>query len=269
MCLNRLGKLEIPIIPALPGTPGLNGDDANVWLSGPGEPTSQLGNLKDYYLDTVTNLVWNKTSNVNWSQIADLTGSEGPEGPVSTAPSTVPGPAGENSFYRLYSNVVPTSLASPLNTTVTIDSYTLPANTLVNDGDAIIINLYINKTSLNTNYCDRTVTIGGNIMTRIAFINPNPYMAQTSLFNGVYYTYKLTVEFIKTSATTAISRCYADLNSPAYGTTPLYINYKGVDGFVTPVFDFTQPIPILMQISQSVANGVTFQSATIDKITKI
>jgi hypothetical protein len=94
MCLNRLGKLEIPILSALPGTPGEPGDDGNIWLSGVGEPTAQLGSINDYYLDTSTNTVWNKISSTTWEIITNLTGPEGPEGPVSTEPSTVPGPQG-------------------------------------------------------------------------------------------------------------------------------------------------------------------------------
>jgi len=249
-CLPNLGCLSIPIINTdVAGTPGTPGAAATIAVGtvttvNPGDPA------------TVTN------SGTTSAAIFDF---EIPEGAAGGTGAT-----GVNGVSRLYSNVVPTSLASPFNTPVTIDSYTLPANTLVNNGDAIIVNLYTNKTTLNANYCDRRVTFAGFSMTIMSFLNQNPYMGQISLFNGVYYTYKLTVEFIKTSATTAISRCYADLNSTAYGITPLYINYTSEQSiFITPVFDFTQPIPILMQISQAVANGVTFESVTIDKITKI
>jgi hypothetical protein len=248
-CLPNLGCLSIPVVSTnVAGTAGQNGAPGaaatiavgTVTTVNPGDPA------------TVTNV------GTSGAAIFDF---EIPEG--------APGAAGVNGVSRLYSNVVPTSLAAPSVTPVTIDSYTLPANTLVNNGDAIIVTLYANKTSLNANYCDRRVTFAGFSMTIMSSINQNPYMGQTSLFNGAFYTYKLTVEFIKTSATTAISRCYADLNSTTSGLTPLYINYTSAPSFITPVFDFTQPIPILMQISQAVANGVTFQSATIDKITKI
>jgi hypothetical protein len=244
-CLPNLGCLSIPVISTNvagnPGTPGTPGAAGNGIASESYDPLT--GELELTFTDSTT------------FTTGDLRGAAGA--------------AGVNGVSRLYSNVVPTSLASPLNTPVTIDSYTLPANTLVNNGDAIIVTLYTNKTSLNVNYCDRRVTFAGFSMTIMSSLNQNPYMGQTSLFNGVFYTYKLTVEFIKTSATTAISRCYADLNSTTSGLTPLYINYTSAPSFITPVFDFTQPIPILMQISQAVANGVTFQSATIDKITKI
>jgi hypothetical protein len=244
-CLPNLGCLSIPVVSTnVAGNPGATGAAGNGIASESYDPLT--GELELTFTDSTT------------FTTGDLRGAAG-----------AAGAAGVNGVSRLYSNVVPTSLASPLNTPVTIDSYTLPANTLVNNGDAIIVTLYTNKTSLNVNYCDRRVTFAGFSMTIMSSLNQNPYMGQTSLFNGVFYTYKLTVEFIKTSATTAISRCYADLNSTTSGLTPLYINYTSAPSFITPVFDFTQPIPILMQISQAVANGVTFQSATIDKITKI
>lgn len=245
-CLPNLGCLAIPVISTNvagnPGTPGTPGAAGNGIASESYDPLT--GELELTFTDSTT------------FTTGDLRGAAGA--------------AGVNGVSRLYSNVVPNSLASPLNSFVTIDSYTLPANTLVNNGDAIIINLYTNKTALlNTNYCARKVTFAGFNMTGMGSFSTDPYMGTVSLFNGVFYTYKLTVEFIKTSATTAISRCYADLNSTTSGLTPLYINYTPLPGFIPPVFDFTQPIPILMQITQAVANGVTFTSSTIDKITKI
>jgi hypothetical protein len=245
-CLPNLGCLAIPLkYIDVAGQSGQNGTDGRSIVDEYYEPSN--GELTLTFSEAPLTYT-----------TGDLRGAQGDIGDT-----------GLDGVSRLYSNIVPTSLASPVNTPVTIDSYTLPAYTLINDGDAIIVNLYINKTSLNVDYCDRKVTFAGFSMTIMSFLNQNPYMGTTSLFNGVNYTYKLTVEFIKTSATTAISRCYADLNSPTSGLTPLYINYTSAPSiFITPVFDFTQPIPILMQITQAVANGVSFQSATIDKITK-
>ena len=229
MCLNRLGKLEIPILPAQPGTPGLNGDDGNVWLSGVGEPTAQLGDLNDYYLDTSTNIVWNKTSSTTWEIITDLTGPEGPVGPVSQAPSIVPGPQGEAGATVVfnYDGITNTTASyvsllafGPTITAGTIDLYDLA----VFD---IGVQHYYQNTGLptTTNNCDIKLLLNS------VSITPNPISgAENSTQASLNQTTsgKLRVTINRRSATSAfVTVEYSDINgkSISYIANDLTIDF--------------------------------------------
>jgi hypothetical protein len=230
MCLNRLGKLEIPILPAQPGTPGLNGNNGNVWLSGVGEPTAQLGSLDDYYLDTVTNIVWHKTSSTTWEQIADLTGPEGQEGPVSQAPSTVPGPQGEAGATVIFNydgtsnttaGYVSLLAFGPTITAGTIDLYDLA----VFD---IGVQHYYQNTGLpsTTNNCDIKLLLNS------VSITPNPILgSENSTQASLNQTAsgKLRVTINRRSATSAfVTVEYSDINgkSISYIANDLTIDFN-------------------------------------------
>jgi hypothetical protein len=54
------------------------------WLSGAGAPAGALGNIGDWYLDTTSGAVYEKTATTVWTLRADLsgpTGAQGPQGP--------------------------------------------------------------------------------------------------------------------------------------------------------------------------------------------
>jgi hypothetical protein len=72
------------------------------WSSGTGVPAGSLGNVGDWYLQTDTGDVYEKTDVTTWTLRANIAGPTGPEGPAGPAgsagppgaDSTVPGPAG-------------------------------------------------------------------------------------------------------------------------------------------------------------------------------
>jgi hypothetical protein len=68
------------------------------WLSGAGAPAGALGNIGDWYLDTTSGAVYEKTATTVWTLRADLTGptgAQGPQGPQGIQGATgATGPAG-------------------------------------------------------------------------------------------------------------------------------------------------------------------------------
>jgi hypothetical protein len=77
------------------------------WLSGAGAPAGALGNIGDWYLDTTSGAVYEKTGTTVWTLRADLsgpTGAQGPQGPQgiqgvqgatgATGPAGATGPQG-------------------------------------------------------------------------------------------------------------------------------------------------------------------------------
>lgn len=230
MCLNRLGKLEIPILSALPGTPGLPGQDGNVWLSGIGVPTAQLGNLNDYYLDTATNLVWNKTSSTTWTIITNLNGSigpQGPVGPVSTEPSTVPGPPGVGIIFN-YEGISTTS-----TTYVSILSF----GPTITAGSIELNDIAVFEVGINNYYQDA----GGLVTTNIAdfklllngsSITSNPITStenSLSAGKGQITSGRLRVTVNRKSATRGlVTVTFIDINgnSVSYNANELTIDFS-------------------------------------------
>jgi hypothetical protein len=74
----------------------VEGAQVEEWLSAPGPPATNTGNVGDWYLNETNGAVYEKTTDTTWTQRADLTGPQGPtglQGPTGAA-STVPGPPG-------------------------------------------------------------------------------------------------------------------------------------------------------------------------------
>jgi Collagen triple helix repeat (20 copies) len=62
------------------------------WLSGAGAPAGALGGIGDWYLDTTSGAVYEKTGTTVWTLRADLTGPSGAQGPQG--PQGIQGPTG-------------------------------------------------------------------------------------------------------------------------------------------------------------------------------
>jgi hypothetical protein len=72
-----------------------SGNLVNQWKYGTGVPASNLGLVGDYYLDTATGNVYNKTNSTTWVLITNITGPQGVAGPVGiTGPQGIQGVAG-------------------------------------------------------------------------------------------------------------------------------------------------------------------------------
>jgi hypothetical protein len=84
-----------------------SGNLLNQWSYGPVAPLNNAGNMGDYYLDTSTGNVYNKTNSTTWVLITNITGPQGAAGPQglagtsgatgatgATGPAGVAGPTG-------------------------------------------------------------------------------------------------------------------------------------------------------------------------------
>jgi hypothetical protein len=72
-----------------------SGNLVNQWKYGAGVPSSNLGLVGDYYLDTATGNVYTKTTGNTWVLISNITGPQGATGPAGVAgPQGIAGPQG-------------------------------------------------------------------------------------------------------------------------------------------------------------------------------
>lgn len=58
---------------------GENGQNANAWLSGAGQPAQEIGNNNDFYIDSDTYNVYSKTNN-QWELFGNIRGTQGESG---------------------------------------------------------------------------------------------------------------------------------------------------------------------------------------------
>ena len=77
---NLTGPAGAPGTPGIPGTPGTPGTPGSVWYEGANAPGGGLGIVGDFYLDTSTGDVYQKTGGGWGSPIANLTGPAGAPG---------------------------------------------------------------------------------------------------------------------------------------------------------------------------------------------
>lgn len=83
--------------PGPQGPPGPTGPAgptgiAEVWWSGSGTPVAITGAVGDWYLQTTTGQVYEKTTTTVWTLRADITGPQGIQGPQGV--QGLPGPTG-------------------------------------------------------------------------------------------------------------------------------------------------------------------------------
>lgn len=234
-CLPNLGCLAIPIksteITGPIGLPGTNG----------------VGITSTFYNNangTLTIFYSNNTS----QNVGVVQGAPGSNG----AP-------GVDGVGRLYSNFLNSSAVAPLNTFYSVDTYSVPANMLLNDGDALLINLRTLK-QLSTGTCRRRITWNGSTITA-------PLLTDVEMFtNSGIYQYNTRIEIVRTSAFTLTCNVVADYDINANNASGVQAftfqkNLSGVN------FGVINTIDVLL--SQSLANQAIFKSLTIDKITAI
>lgn len=196
-----------------------------------------------------------------------LTGPTGPQGPAgstgatgaagatgATGPAGPTGATGANGTTRLYEllNTSTSSTASP--SWATLGSYTVPANTLVNNGDALLVEAWVNYT---------TNSPGGSFyQMRLQFASistTNDGTGEPTLIGAVpSLYYKLSVEIIRKSSSTAICRYTYDLGGAAGTVIRKQIEISGLDFTTTNALAFG-----VIQFATSVAE---LESFTVDKI---
>lgn len=220
------------------GSPiSLIGPVGNGVLSGSGVPSSGLGINGDFYINTAANTIYGPKTAGAWGSATSLVG-----------------PAGSNGTTRLYEllNTVTSSGVSP--SWATLGSYTVPANTLVNNGDALLVQAWVNYTtnSPGGSFYRMRLQFASISTTDDGTGEPALIGAVPSLF------YKLSVEIIRKSSSTAICRYTYDVGGATGAVIRKQIEISGLDFTTTNALAFG-----VIQFASSVAE---LESFTVDKI---
>ena len=234
-CLPNLGCLAIPIksteITGPIGLPGNNGVGITSALY-----NNANGTLTIFYTD-------NTSQNV---------------GVVQGAPGGV-GQDGIPGLARLYSNFVSSSSALPAFGTYTVDTYSVPANTFLSDGDALVINLRTSRAS-STGSCQRKISWNGVSISR-------PILSEVEMFTAsLTYQYNTRIEIVRTSANTAVCNVVSDYDIKSNNANGIqtYTFQKTISAVNFGIINI-----INVDLTQALANQAVFKSLTIDKITAL
>jgi hypothetical protein len=241
-CLPNLGCLSIPVVSTnVAGIPGQNGAAGaaatiavgTVTTVNPGDPA------------TVTNV------GTSGAAIFDFEIPEGATGGQGIAGVT-------RLFSNLTDNITPT-----INDWVTMSLYNIPANTLVNNGDALVIRVRCLKTLNSNNVLNVRYRVLFNALSCTTFGAVEPFLSSTL---DTTSQYELVVEIIKKSSSTALCIVSVDLSvsvggSGTVGTSKYQNELTGLN--------FAISNTLYSQLYQEVANQIRFKSVTIDKITAV
>ena len=139
-----------------------SGNLVNQWSYGIGAPASNAGTVGDYYLDTATGNVYNKSNSTTWVLITNITGPQGPAGvagpqgiqgvagPIGpTGPAGVAGATGATGATGPIGATGPTGAAGPQGPAGTNGTAVLNGNTNPTAGTGVNGDFYIN-TATNT-----------------------------------------------------------------------------------------------------------------------
>jgi hypothetical protein len=282
MCFEPLGYLQIPL-----GLKGDAGADGKTIRSGSGAPSSSVGVNGDFYLDTSAMTIYGPKSGGVWGSGVNLIGDNGLSllngsgapssglgvngdfyidttadaiyGPKTAgawgSPTSLIGPTGASGTTRLYERLTVATSATVSPTWASFDTYTILANTLVNNGDALIVNAWVNYT---------TNSPGGSFYRMRLLLNSasttDDGTGEPALIgaipNNIYY--KLTVEIIKKSSSVALCRYTYDVGGSAGTVIRKQLEISGLDFTTGNTLNFG-----VIQFASSVAQ---LQSLTIDKI---
>lgn len=238
-CLPNLGCLSIPVVSTnVAGNPGAPGTPATIAVGtvttgAPGDPV------------TVTNV---------GTASAAIFDFEIPEGAAGAT-----GGQGIAGVTRLSTNLTDNYTAS-INDWQYVSVYSIAANTLVNDGDALVIRVRCLKT-LNSNIVlNVKYRVLFNSLSCTAIGGDEPFLYSTD----TTFQYELVVEIIRKSASVALCIVSADLSvsSNSFVSTVKYQNELTGLNFATSN-------TLYSQLYQEVANQIVFKSITIDKITAV
>ena len=165
------------------------------------------------------------------------------------------GAAGTNGTTRLYELLSP-STSGTTGSFQAFAAYTVPANTLVNNGDALVISGRTTQTASVTfpNLPKRRITFSGDSCTITGGIEPIMLTPNSGT------QYNIQVELIKSGAATALCKVSADITyaSGAVQTLIYQVDLSSQD--------FTIANALQLDIFQYTAAGTELNSFTVDKI---
>jgi hypothetical protein len=205
------------------------------------------------------------------SAAATITGTSPNQVLNLTIPQGLLGPTGLNGTTRLYDFVGSSNGIDISPNWQNLNSYTLPADKLSNDGDSIVISaLHLQ----NNNpviifgilfYPYRRITFDSNNLT---FNNGNDlYDLTSSIFTGggtFTYLFRTTVELIRTGVDTATCKVLADI-----GLSKTNLQTISCSTTISSGLDFTANNVIEFDVLQNTANQSVLKVLTIDLIKKV
>lgn len=205
----------------------------------------------------------------------------GPKGADGTNGTGTPGAAGADGTTRIYEYLgvdLKTPTVGISTWTPVSPAYNIPANTLVNDGDAIKIEYisdrltapFLGDNIIAANSTRRRVIINGSGVVNQS-LTSNPTDTQEPVHWGGEdkggLMSRTVIELIKSSSTDARVRVTADLTNGSsmggfYNPRDTVSYEKTITGF-----DFTTAYSLSFDVLQMTANYIRLKSITIDKIT--
>lgn len=207
---------------------------------------------------------------------ASITGTSPNQVLNLTIPQGNQGAAGPNGTTRLYHFVGSNSGTNVTPNWQNLNSYTLPANTLSNNGDSIVISalhLQTQPSVLTTLFgiqvqvpAYRKITFDSNNLTftsstELRDLTASVYFDSVNTYN---YLFRTTVELIRTSSNSATCKVLADVSHSkgnlftiAYSTT------------ISSGLDFTTTNVIEFDVLQNIASQSELKVLTIDLIKKV
>jgi hypothetical protein len=203
---------------------------------------------------------------------ASITGTSPNQVLNLTIPQGNQGPAGPNGTTRLYHFVGSASGSTLSPSWQNLNSYTLPANTLSNNGDSIVISALHLQTQPPSGTLVRTpafrrITFDSNNLTfnnssDLSDLTTSTLIDQTG--NTITYLFRTTVELIKTGTGTATCKVLADIGLNKNNLQTIVCSTTISSGL-----DFTTTNVIEFDVLQNIATQSVLNVLTIDLIKKV
>jgi hypothetical protein len=202
---------------------------------------------------TVTNLGY--VGNGAPTSTIGSNGYVSPAGPIG--PSGTSGSNGVNGTARLFEVLTDQSSATISPTWATLSSYVIPADTLLNNGDSLVIKALYRQTAEIANFLQvpqRRVLFNGNSITGVGFLFTSAGANGQSSFN----LFRSELEIIRTSSSSILVRNFHDgsLSPVSYASWQNFLGGINFSATNTLSFDIFQYVPSTFSLT----------SLTIDKI---
>jgi hypothetical protein len=180
-------------------------------------------------------------------------GSIGPAGPLG--PQGIQGPSGTTRLFEVLTQQSSVTISPEF---AQLASYVIPANTLVNDGDSLLIKANYRQTAEVDNIFfgtpQRRILFNGNSITAIGLISSSVSVSTSSSFS----IFRSELEIIKASSNSIIVRNAHD-GGPQFSGPNVFQSFLGT-------IDFTVTNTLSFEVLQNVPSTYILVNLTIDKI---
>lgn len=193
------------------GAAGSNGTDANQWFAGSGAAGAGLGNIGDFYLDSSTGDIYEKTGVATWTSTGyNIMGPQGPTGATGPAANQI----------RNYTNTASNSIADAIGYTL----IGIPPITLTGIGSVAFTAVFYTESDTVTDITIETL-VNSVAVSGYTIVQTMPAIVTGAitkctitmsglLTNGLHYTVGQQLSFKLTKHTAGINATleYASIN---------------------------------------------------------